>query len=294
MKKSSKKRNIYFSNIETNQNNKEKKIFQSNDSYLKINQIPLSGRHPILSALNNKNRKLHYLITSKAHYLTWEKEISKLKLKLDIAIKSKEEMDKINNYKPHQNVILITEPLQRLSMDEFLSNEKLNNKVPIRLILLDEVTDPQNVGAIIRSALAFNMNGLALSQRNSPQETSALSKASSGAIEKLQIIELSNMSREIKKLQKLNFSIYGLASEGKKDVYELENVTGPVALILGSEGRGLRRLTKENVDCLIKIPINLECDSLNVSNAASVGMFQLQKYYKKLNNFLFINQLSII
>ena len=99
-----------------------------------------------------------------------------------------------------------------------------------------------NVGAIIRSALAFKMNGLALSQRNSPQETSALNKASSGAIEKLQIIELSNMSREIKKLQKYNFSIYGLASEGEKDIYELENETGNVALILGSEGKGLRRL----------------------------------------------------
>ena len=190
-------------------------------------------------------------------------------------------MDKINNYKPHQNAILVTEPLKRLSMDEFLSHHRFNNKIPIRLILLDEVTDPQNVGAIIRSALAFKMDGLALSQRNSPQETSALTKASSGAIEKLQIIELSNMSREIKKLQKYNFSIYGLAGEGEKDVYELENETGNVALILGSEGKGLRRLTRENVDRLIKIPINAQSDSLNVSNAASVAMFQLQKNITK-------------
>ena len=277
MKKNSKKHNKYFANIETKPNKKEKKIYQANGSYLNINQMPLTGRHSILSALSNKNRKLHYLVTSKAHFSTWEKEINKLKLKLDIIIKSKEEIDKINNYKPHQNVVLITEPLKRLSMDEFLSNEKLNNKIPIRLILLDEVTDPQNVGAIIRSAFAFNMDGVALSQRNSPQETSALSKTSSGAIEKMKIIELSNMSREIKKLQKLNFSIYGLASEAEKDVYGLEDETGNVALILGSEGKGLRRLTKENVDCLIKIPINIETDSLNVSNAASVAMFQLQK-----------------
>ena len=186
-------------------------------------------------------------------------------------------MDEINNYKPHQNVMLITEPLKRLSMDEFLSLHKFNDKIPIRLILLDEVSDPQNVGAIIRSALAFKIDGLGLSQRNSPQETSALTKASSGAIEKLQIIKLSNMSREIKKLQKFNFSIYGLAGEGKKDVDELENETGNIALIFGSEGKGLRRLTRENVDSLIKIPLNKESDSLNVSNAASVAMFQLQK-----------------
>ena len=277
MKKKLKRNNKYFSNIETNQNNKEKKKIQPVKILLKINQIPLTGRHAILSALNNKNRKLHYLITTIENYSKWGEEITKLKLKLDVIIKSKEEMNKINNYKPHQNAILVTEPLQRLTMDEFLSNDRFKNKIPIRLIILDEVTDPQNVGAIIRSALAFKMDGLALSKRNSPQETSSLNKASSGALEKLQIIELSNMSREIKKLQRVNFSIFGLASEGEKDVYELENETGNVALILGSEGKGLRRLTKENVDSLIKIPINVESNSLNVSNAASVAMFQLQR-----------------
>ena len=216
-------------------------------------------------------------MTTNTNFSKWKDEINKLKLKLDIEVKTKEEMDKINNYNLHQNVILITEPLQKLSLDEFLSYHRFNDKFPIRLILLDEVTDPQNVGAIIRSALAFKMDGLALSQRNSPQETSALTKASSGAIEKLQIIELSNMSREIKKLQKNNFSVFGLAGEGENDVYELENETGNVALILGSEGKGLRRLTREQVDHLIKIPINNESNSLNVSNAASIAMFQLQK-----------------
>ena len=282
MKRNSKKNNNYFTKVEKNKKTKEKKNFHFNYTLLKNNQIPIAGRHSILSALNNKNRKLHYLITTNTNVSKWKDEINKFKLKLDIEVKTKEEMDKINNYKPHQNAILVTEPLQRLSMDEFLSNHRFNDKIPIRLILLDEVTDPQNVGAIIRSALAFKMDGLALSQRNSPQETSALTKASSGAIEKLQIIELSNMSREIKKLQKYNFSIYGLAGEGEKDVYELENETGNVALILGSEGKGLRRLTKENVDSLIKIPINAQSDSLNVSNAASVAMFQLQKNITKI------------
>ena len=276
MKRNSKKQNNYFVNLETNQRTNEKKN-QFNYNLLKTNQIPIAGRHSILSALNNKNRKLHYLITTDTNLSKWKDEINKIKLKLNIEVKSKDEMDKINNYKPHQNAILITEPLQRMSTDDFLSHRNFNDKMPIRLILLDEVTDPQNVGAIIRSAFAFNMDGLALSQRNSPQETSALIKASSGAIEKLQIIELSNMSREIKKLQKYNFSIYGLAGEGEKDICELENETGNVALILGSEGKGLRRLTRENVDSLIKIPFNKEADSLNVSNAASVAMFQLQK-----------------
>ena len=277
MKRNSKKINNFFKKSEKNQKTIEKKNFHYNYTSLKNNQIPIAGRHSILSALNNKNRKLHYLITTNTNFSKWKDEINKFKLKLDIEVKTKEEMDKINNYKPHQNAILVTEPLKRLSMDEFLSHYRSNNQIPIRLILLDEVTDPQNVGAIIRSALAFKMDGLALSQRNSPQETSALTKASSGAIEKIQIIELSNMYREIKKLQKNNFSVYGLAGEGENDVYELENETGNAALILGSEGKGLRRLTREQVDHLIKIPINNESNSLNVSNAASIAMFQLQK-----------------
>ena len=271
MKKKLKKKQIKFSP------RIEKKVFQSKNGLLKNNQILLVGNHAVLSALQNKNRKLHYLMTVSENHSKWGEKINKLKLKLNIKIKSKEELDEINNYKPHQNIVLVTEPLKRLSMDEFLSLHRLKDKIPIRLILLDEVSDPQNVGAIIRSALAFKMDGLGLSQRNSPQETSALTKASSGAIEKLQIIELSNMSREIKKLQKFNFNIYGLAGEGEKDVDELENESGNIALIFGSEGKGLRRLTRENVDSLIKIPFNKEADSLNVSNAASVAMFQLQK-----------------
>ena len=271
MKKKLKKKQIKFSP------RIEKKVFQSKNGLLKNNQILLVGNHAVLSALQNKNRKLHYLMTVSENHSKWGEKINKLKLKLNIKIKSKEELDEINNYKPHKNIVLVTEPLKRLSMDEFLSLHSLKDKIPIRLILLDEVSDPQNVGAIIRSALAFKMDGLGLSQRNSPQETSALTKASSGAIEKLQIIELSNMSREIKKLQKFNFNIYGLAGEGEKDVDELENESGNIALIFGSEGKGLRRLTRENVDSLIKIPFNKEADSLNVSNAASVAMFQLQK-----------------
>merc|ERR1711991_946852 len=127
----------YFTNVETSQ--KTKKKFKINNSSLEANQIPIAGIHSIFSALNNKNRKFHYLITTNTNLPKWKDEINKLKLKLDIQVKTKEEMDKINNYKPHQNVILITEPLQRISLDEFLSNDKFNDKIPIRLILLDEV-----------------------------------------------------------------------------------------------------------------------------------------------------------
>ena len=254
----------------------------SNKLKLKTNQIILSGRHSILSALKNKNRKLYYLLLTEESSPFWKEQIKVLNLSLVIKIKTKDELDLITNYQPHQNSILVTEPLDRISLDEYLFASKLSSDLPQRIIILDQVTDPQNVGAIIRSAFAFNMDGVALSQSNSPSETSSMAKASSGAIEKIKIIQLSNMSREIKKLQAANFNVYGLAFGGNKTISELHHENGNVAIIVGSEGKGLRRLTKEKVDQLLEIPINKECESLNVANAASIAMFELQKNFIKI------------
>ena len=249
---------------------------------LKANQLVVSGKHAALSALRNTKRRLFYLISTKDHYKVWEKNITDLGLSIEVKVKTKEQLDVINNFKPHQNVILIAEHLKRISLDEFLTEKRDTFKKPLRIIILDQVSDPQNVGAIIRSAYAFKMNALALSQTNSPIESSSMSKASSGAIEKLEIIELSNMSRAIKKLQDENFRVYGLAHGGDGNIFDLEEEVGNVAIIVGSEGKGLRRLTREKVDQLIEIPINPESESLNVSNAASISMFQLQKNIIKI------------
>ena len=244
---------------------------------LKSNQIILSGKHSAISALQNKKRKIFYLISTQDHSKIWKKNLEDLGLQIEVKIKTKEQLDKINNFKPHQNVILIVEPLKRKSLDEFLLEKQNSYKLPLRIIILDQVTDPQNVGAIIRSAYAFKMNALALSQTNSPFESSSMTKASSGAIEKLQIIELSNMSRAIKNLQESDFRVYSLTHGGDGNIFDLEKEDGNVAVIVGSEGKGLRRLTREKVDQLLEIPINPDSGSLNVSNAASISMFQLQK-----------------
>ena len=260
----------YISNESTEEN-------VTNMINLKSNQIILSGKHSAISALQNKKRKIFYLISTQDHSKIWKKNLKDLGLQIEVKIKTKEQLDKINNFKPHQNVILIVEPLKRKSLDEFLSEKQNSYKLPLRIIILDQVTDPQNVGAIIRSAYAFKMNALALSQTNSPFESSSMTKASSGAIEKLQIIELSNMSRAIKNLQESDFRVYGLAHGGNGNVFDLEKEDGNVAVIVGSEGKGLRRLTREKVDQLLEIPINPDRESLNVSNAASIFMFQLKK-----------------
>ena len=266
---------LFFKN--KNVMKESKNVILKNDLNLKPNQLIISGNHAVLSALQNTQRKSFYLISTKDHHLKWEKSIKDLGLTTKIKIKTKEQLDIINDFKPHQNVILIAEPLKRISLDEFLIENQYESGQPIRIIILDQVSDPQNVGAIIRSAFAFKMDALALSQTNSPVESTSMSKASSGTIEKLKIIELSNMSRAIRKLQDANFHVYGLANGGNGSVFDLEKEVGNVAVIVGSEGKGLRRLTKEKVDQLLQIPINPDSESLNVSNAASISMFQLQK-----------------
>ena len=130
---------------------------------LKKNQIIISGKHSTLSALKNTNRKLFYLISTPDHYTIWIKEVQDLGIEIDIKIKEKDELDEINNFKPHQNIILIAEKQKRVSLDEFLMKQENQIKKPTRIIILDQVTDPQNVGAIIRSAYAFKMDGLAMS-----------------------------------------------------------------------------------------------------------------------------------
>ena len=269
------KKNQFFKNKKNIKENEDE--IERNNINLTANQIILSGKHPVLSALQNRQRKKFYLISTRDYHMIWKKSIEDLGLKIEIKIKTKEQLDIINNFKPHQNVMLIVKPLERMSLDEYLTKKSKPIVKPQRIIILDQVTDPQNVGAIIRSAYAFKMNALALSKRNCPLESTSMSKASSGAIEKLKIIELSNMSRAIKKLQETNFNVYGLAHGGDGNIFDLENEVGNVAIIVGSEGKGLRRLTKEKVDQLISIPINEESESLNVSNAASISMFQLQK-----------------
>ena len=146
-----------------------------------------------------------------------------------------------------------------------------------RFLILDQLTDPQNVGSIIRSAFAFNFDAVCLLKNNSPIETPSLIKASAGEIDKIQILEIGNLAQEIKILKKECFFIYGLDGEGEKRIEEIDKSDDRIAFIIGAEGKGLRNLTKQNVDQIFKIEINLKCNSLNASNAAAVAMYELSK-----------------
>jgi 23S rRNA (guanosine2251-2'-O)-methyltransferase len=169
---------------------------------------------------------------------------------------------------PHQGVVVEVEPLEEAWLDDLLTG------APERavLLVLDQVTDPHNVGAILRSAAAFGAIGIVTQDRHSPPESGALAKAASGALETVPWARTVNLARALDDIAEAGFWRIGLAGDAPMD---LKDALGPkrVALVLGAEGPGLRPNTREHCDALARLPISSGVESLNVSNAAAVALY---------------------
>ncbi len=171
----------------------------------------------------------------------------------------------------HQGVILEVESLPEMSLDDFLGLEDGGDLV----VILDQVTDPHNVGAVLRSAAAFGAGAVIVTERNAPGATGILAKTASGGAEHVPLISVVNLSRALEALKAENFWCVGLAEEGEKDLSESNLGSGRIALVMGAEGEGLRRLTREHCDELVRLPTSGAIGSLNVSNAAAVSLYEV-------------------
>ncbi len=164
----------------------------------------------------------------------------------------------------HQGLYVEADPLAAPAIDE----------LPARgiVLVLDQITDPHNVGAIFRSAAAFAASAIVTTQRHSPDATGALAKAASGALEHVPLINVQNLAKGLAALKQSGFLVVGLDSDGDSDLSELA-LRAPLALVLGAEGKGLRQLTKETCDHVARIDLPGAIASLNVSNAAAVSLY---------------------
>ena len=169
---------------------------------------------------------------------------------------------------PHQGLVIEVEPLENAWLDELLGPDDERAV----LVVLDQVTDPHNVGAILRSAAAFGAAGIVTQDRHSPPESGAVAKAASGALERVRWTRAVNLARALEEIGKAGFWRIGLAGDVDTD---LKDALGPpkVALVLGAEGTGLRPNTREHCDALARLPITNAVESLNVSNAAAVALY---------------------
>ena len=233
----------------------------------------LYGKHASIAALANPMRKIkRVLVTKNTHAELGDKAFVGIK-NLQI-VDGKKLDDLLPREAVHQGIALDCEPILQPDLQEFLAG-----KPDKSILILDQVSYPHNVGAILRSAAAFDAGAVVVTDRNAPQESGVMAKTASGALELMPLITVGNLSQAIEHLKKAGYWIYGLDGEAKQTIAEAK-LTGKIALVLGAEGRGLRRLTAERCDGLIRLPISPKMESLNVSNAAAVALYAL---YTKIN-----------
>ena len=238
---------------------KSKKIFKKSKKNDKA--YFLYGKHPVKMALINQKRQNYKLYVTKKLF----EEFLPIANNVEVQIVDENFCDQYaESSSNHQNVILETTRLTQPCLEDFITNKDA------RLIfILDQVHDPHNIGAILRTAAAFNFDCVINSAINSPDETAVMAKSSSGAIETVPYIKVKNIKSTIDYLKKNGFWCYGLDANGKHNLEK--KIEEKVCLVLGSEGKGLRTLVKETCDDLLRIPISQNAESLNISNAAAVA-----------------------
>jgi len=175
----------------------------------------------------------------------------------------------------HQGIAVSVLPLPDLSLDELCDN--LADIDAATLAVLDQANDPRNIGAVLRSAAAFGIDALLVQDRHAPEATAAMAKAASGAIELVPMVRVTNIVRAMEALKSSGFWCIGLDGSADQSLVSAAP-SGRIALIIGAEGSGLRRLTRETCDMLVKIPISGNMDSLNLSNAAAVAFYEISRH----------------
>ena len=232
----------------------------------------LWGKHALEAAIINKKRnfiKIYYI----NEMYDWINEKLKNSNRNSEKLNEIERKDLDNHAlsSPHQGVMAEVEPLTWLHLEDYV--EKNTDKMC--LVLLDQLTNSQNIGSILRTASAFNVDGVVLTKNNTPVENGLMARAAAGAIETMPLIRVTNLSRSIEYLKKNNFFVIGLEKHGKENISDCAG-NPQTALVLGSENLGLRRLTKEKLSTSAKIPIAVQTESLNVSNAAAIALYVIQ------------------
>ena len=222
------------------------------------------GKHAVAAALDNPNRKVlrAWATRDAATSMNFPKDVA-------VTLADVADLGRLVPHDaPHQGVVIELEPLEEVWLDDILTSAAERAVV----LVLDQVTDPHNVGAILRSAAAFGVAGIVTQDRHSPSESGVVAKSASGALERVPWARVVNLARALEEIGEAGFWRIGLAGDVESTLAE---ALGPqrVALVLGAEGPGLRPNTRDHCDALARLPISGAVESLNVSNAAAVALY---------------------
>ena len=238
------------------------------------------GKHAVLEALKNPSRKIErvFLTEDAKKKLNRENQSYNLFKSINVFYKSKRELDNLcgRDETAHQGLVAEVEHLDEITLKEFVAQKKNQN---LNLIALEEVTDPRNIGAIIRSAVAFNIDGLIVKERSFPSKSKLLYKSASGGTEHLKIFKVSNLNTALKYLKTKDFWISAFDVSASKD-FTKNNWKGKNVLLFGSEGYGIKAKTLQNSDFRFKVNINKNIESLNISNTVSVVCHHISQSIK--------------
>jgi 23S rRNA (guanosine2251-2'-O)-methyltransferase len=246
---------------------------------MKKSSFFIIGQHAVFEALRNPKRKVLRVFLTEESKKNIHKRSPNKNLLNDVKVyfKTKKELDKYSTREnlQHQGYVAEVEHIQKPILKEYVKDK--NN---VTLICLDGVTDPRNIGSLIRSAASFDIDGIIIKERNFPSESKLMYKAASGAIEYVNIFEVSNINSTLKNLKEKNFWVYGFDGNGKKDFTDIKWY-GNNILLFGSEGSGMHKHTSKYADFLVKIEINKKIESLNISNSAAIVFHHLNFIKKK-------------
>ncbi len=238
------------------------------------------GKHAVLEALKNPSRKIERVFITEDAQKKLNRENQSLNLFKSVSVfyKSRRELDNLcgRDDTAHQGFVAEVEQLEEITIKDFVLN---NNNKNINLIALEEVTDPRNIGSIIRSAVAFNIDGLIVKERSFPSKSKLLYKSASGGTEHLKIFKVSNLNTVLKFLKTKEFWISAFDISAKKDFTNNE-WKGKNVLLFGSEGFGIKAKTLENSDYRFKVNMNNKIESLNISNTVSVVCHHISRSIK--------------
>ena len=228
----------------------------------------IAGRHAVIGALKNPNRRVIKIFLTEDSKKNIHKQSPNKNLLKDVKIffKTKKELDKYCRSEDiqHQGYVAEIEHLENMELKEFIKGKK-----NLTFVCLDEVTDPRNIGSLIRSAVSFDIDGLIVKERHFPSESKVLYKSASGCVENINIFKVSNINTTLKYLRDKNFWVYGFDANSDKDFTQVK-WSGNNILLFGSEGYGLKKHTEKYTDFSVKININQNVESLNISNSAAI------------------------
>ena len=250
---------------------------------MKKSTFLIVGRHAVVEALKNPKRKVHRLFITEDALKKLNKSNQNINLlkKVHVFYKSKKEIDNLCGKEDlsHQNIVAEIENFDEISIKEYL---KENDNKNLNFLALEEVSDPRNIGSIVRCAISFNLDGLIVKERSFPFKSKLLFKSASGGMEYLNIFKVSNINTTLRYLKTKDFWISAFDNNSDKDFTE-HQWSGRNVLLFGSEGFGINKNTKINSDFLFKIKINNQMESLNIANSVAIVCHHINKAINKKN-----------